>query len=124
MKAKKKFLVIDQGLRNAILKDYELREENVGFVLENVIGVHLLFHRKGRDNKVFYWKANDEIDFVVTNKEIIPVEVKYKNRIAENDKKSLIHFLKKFKKNKAILITKTLYGQEKVSSGILHLRFP
>lgn len=120
MKAKKKYLVIDQGLRNAILKDYEVKEENIGFVLENVIGIHLFLHLKRKEKKLFYWKSNDEIDYIVTNKEITPVEVKYKNKINESDKRSLNNFLKKFKKDKAIMITKALYGQEKTAVGTLH----
>lgn len=122
IKAKKKFLVIDQGLRNAVLKEYEIREENLGFVLENVIGINLFLHCKRNDKKLYYWKINDEIDFVISNKEekAIPVEVKYKNIINDADKKSSNNFLKRFRKEKAFLITKNLYGKEKLSQGILY----
>lgn len=122
IKAKKKFLTIDQGLRNAILKEYEIREENLGFVLENVIGINLFWHCKRNDKKLYYWKINDEIDFVISNKEeeVIPVEVKYKNIINDADKKSLNNFLKRFGKEKAFLITKHLYGKEKLCQGLLY----
>ena len=120
IKAKKKFLAIDQGLRNAILKEYEVKEENLGFILENVVGINLFLLCKRNDNKLYYWKTNDEIDFIVSNKEVVPVEVKYKNLINHGDKNSLNNFLKRFKKGKAFLITKNLYGKEKVSQGILY----
>lgn len=120
IKAKKKFLVIDQGLRNAILKDYEVKEDNLGFVFENLIGVALFLFCKKNDVKLNYWKPNDEVDFVISGKEIIPVEAKYKNRISEKDKGNLRNFMRKFKKDKAFLITKNLYGQERVGKCSLY----
>jgi hypothetical protein len=120
MKAKKKFLIIDQGLRNAVLKDYEIKEDNLGFILENVVGINLFLFCKRNDMKLYYWRINDEVDFVISDEEVIPVEVKYKKRIDENDKSKLKNFMRKFKKNKAFLITKDLYGQEKVGKGLLY----
>lgn len=120
MKAKKKFLVIDQGLRNAVLKDYEVKEDNLGFILENVVGINLFLFCKEKDMKLYYWRINDEVDFVISGKETVPVEVKYKKRISENDKSKLKNFMRKFKPNKAFLITKDLYGQERVGKSLLY----
>jgi len=120
MKAKKKFLVIDQGLRNAVLKDYEVKETNLGFILENVVGINLLLFCKKNNMKLYYWRINDEVDFVISDKDIIPVEVKYKSRITESDKSKLKNFVRKFKKDKAFLITKDFYGQEKFDKGLLY----
>jgi len=75
---------------------------------------------KKNDAKLNYWKPNDEVDFVISDKEIIPVEAKYKNRISENDKNNLKNFMRKFKRDKAFLITKNLYGQEKVGKSSLY----
>ncbi len=120
MKAKKKFLVIDQGLRNAVLKDYEVKEYNLGFVLENVIGINLFLFCKRSDMKLYYWRINGEVDFVISDRNVIPVEVKYKNQISENDKSNLKNFVRKFNKDKAFLITKDLYGQERIGKGLLY----
>lgn len=120
IKAKKKFLVIDQGLRNAVLKDYEVKEDNLGFILENVVGINLFLFCKRNDMKLYYWRINDEVDFIISDKEVIPVEVKYKKRIGKNDKSKLKNFMRKFKKNRAFLITKDLYGQERVGKSLLY----
>ncbi|MBE0478025.1 DUF4143 domain-containing protein, partial [Candidatus Aerophobetes bacterium] len=120
IKAKKKFLVIDQGLRNAILKDYEVKEDNLGFIFENVIGIALFLFCKKNYANLNYWKPNDEVDFVISDKEIIPVEAKYKKRILEKDKDNLKNFMRKFRKDKAFLITKNLYGQERIGKSLLY----
>lgn len=120
IKAKKKFLVIDQGLRNAILKDYEVKEINLGFILENVVGINLFLFSRKEDKKISYWKVNDEVDFIISNRDVIPVEVKYRNLIKDSDKNSIKNFLKKFKSEKAFLITKNLYGHQKTNDGVLY----
>lgn len=110
IKSKKKFLLVDQGIRNAILKDYEIKEDNIGFIIENVIGVKIFLKYK----KLFYYKYNDEVDFVIADEEIIPVEVKYRNQIGERDIKSMLNFMEKGKLNKGIVVTKDLFKKEKI----------
>lgn len=106
LKAKKKFLCIDQGLRNAALKDFQLREENIGFIIENIIGLKCaLFEYKN----VFYLKNNGEIDFILKDKEILPIEVKYRSHISQKDLSHLLLFMEKKKINKGIVITKDIY---------------
>jgi hypothetical protein len=120
MKAKKKFLIIDQGLRNAILKDYEVKEENLGFILENVIGINLYLYCKRDDKRLYYWKRNDEVDFILSENGIVPVEVRYKKQIVNSDKSKLKGFMRRFKEDKAFLITRDFYGQERVEGGVLY----
>ncbi len=115
LKAKKKFLVIDQGLRNAILKDYELKESNVGLIIENLVGTNLFFYVKRKGGNLFYWKINNEVDFVIRNKSLIPVEVKYRAHIDKKDLKNLLNFAEKFNCKKGVLITKDLFMKEKIS---------
>ena len=59
----------------------------------------------------FFWRDayKHEVDFVeVKNSEIIPIEVKYKNRFSKKDFKSLVLFSKKFNAQKAVLFGKIL----------------
>jgi len=83
--SRKKFLCVDQGLRNALLAEYEIREDNEGFIAENIVGMHLFLAATRSKKQVFYWKGNGEIDFVVTGREQLLVEVKYRNRIDQSD---------------------------------------
>lgn len=62
-------------------------------------------------NYKFFWRDpyKHEIDFVdVENKEITPIEVKYKEDIREKELKNFLFFSKRFKQKKAILLKKTL----------------
>jgi len=108
IKAMKKFLVADQGVRNAILKDYEIRENNIGFIIENVIGVSLFFYCKRRGASLTYLKQNGEIDFIVKNKCEIPIEVKYKQKIGEKEIHHLSSFIDKNRLPSGIVVTKDI----------------
>ena len=78
MKSKKKFLVIDQGIRNAMLKDYEVRENNEGLIAENIAGIYLHRICEKSDGSIYYWRNREEIDFILLRgKDMVPVEVKY-----------------------------------------------
>ena len=83
--SRKKYLCADQGLRNALLAEYEIREDNEGFVAENIIGMHLYLSAAGSKKQVFYWKNDGEVDFIVKGRDAILVEVKYRNRIDGSD---------------------------------------
>lgn len=83
--SRKKFLCVDQGLRNALLAEYEIREDNEGFVAENIVGMHLYLAAARSKKQVFYWKNDGEVDFVVKGRDATLVEVKYKNRIDPSD---------------------------------------
>ena len=60
-------------------------------------------------SSVFYWKSKTcrEVDFVVRdNDSLIPIEVKYQNRIKNSDLNGLIDLKKATKINRGIMITK------------------
>jgi len=68
-----------------MLAEYEIREDNEGFVAENIVGMHLFLAASRSRKQVFYWKGNGEIDFVVKGQNPVLVEVKYRNHIDEGD---------------------------------------
>lgn len=52
-----------------------------------------------------YWrKDGKEVDFLITDPEILPIEVKMKEKIDLNDIRHLLYFMKKFRLPKALLI--------------------
>lgn len=104
----KKYLIIDQGLRNALVKDYTLKENNKGFIIENLVGLTLALNFKN----ITYWKKqNYEVDFIADE---IPIEVKYKNMIGKKDFIGLLKFLDSHKKTNGIVITKNKLGFQKI----------
>jgi len=111
LKAKRKYLIIDQGLRNAMLKDYEVRESNAGFIIENLIGINLYIKTKEKQENIYYI-SNGEVDFILKNKETVLVEVKYQNKISEGDIKNMLKFMENFKVNRGILATKDVLKVE------------
>lgn len=113
MKAKKKFLIVDQGLRNAILKDYEIREENIGFVIENLIGARLFFDCKQRGENLFYWRINEEVDFVIRG--VLPVEIKYRDWVSNGEIKGLLEFMEKFNYDRGMVITRDTLKREMIN---------
>lgn len=117
LKAKKKYLCIDQGLRNAILSEYEVKEDNIGFIVENVVGLHLWYEAKKRRGKLSYYKVNDEIDFILSGKTLIPVEIKFREIIKEKDIKPIKNFIEKYNTKKAFVLTKTIYEVEELGTA-------
>ena len=63
----------------------------------------------------FFWrdKHKNEVDVVLKNKTLIPIEIKYQSQIAASDMNSLFRFMKKFKVKRGILITKDLFEYKK-----------
>jgi predicted AAA+ superfamily ATPase len=62
----------------------------------------------------FFWRDayNHEVDFIeITNKRVIPTEVKYKTRIRKSDYNNLYLFCKKFESSKAIMLVHTTETQ-------------
>ncbi len=117
MKAKKKYLFFDQGIRNALLKDYSLREENVGFVVENVIGIAPYQVAKRGGGNLFYYKTNSEVDFLLKGKEIIPFEIKYRAQITKKETGHLSDLLGKMGLTKGIVITKDILKNERINGS-------
>ncbi len=109
MKAKKKFLVVDQGIRNAALKNVTLKQADLGFIAENVVGVHLF-----KQGEVFYFRVNGEVDFVLkTDGGLIPIEVKYREDPRYTD--TLLEFMDEHKLSEGVIVTKDLFKQEKIA---------
>lgn len=73
---------------------------NLGLIVENAIISIEPYN--------FFWRDayKHEVDFIkIEEKQIIPIEVKYKNRIVKTDYNNLYLFAKRYKTNKAILLT-------------------
>lgn len=98
MARNRKLYSIDSGLRNAVSKSFSA---DLGRIAENAVYLHL--RRKRKD--VHYWKGKQEVDFVVKNGEIVPINVTYGRESPEREKKALLEFLSEFKLNRGIIIT-------------------
>lgn len=69
----------------------------------------------------YYWRKNGkEIDFLLVNNKILPIEVKEGTKIDKNELKSLVYFMKKFNLSKGIIVYDG--EEEKVKIGNIVLK--
>jgi predicted AAA+ superfamily ATPase len=76
----------------------------------------------------YYWrKGGYEVDFVLKNKEVIPIEVKWSERIDKADYKGLLAFLRIYNLNRGFIISREIEGKivvdDKVGEIIPILKF-
>ena len=70
----------------------------------------------------FYWKNETEVDYVYyDSKKTIPVEVKYKNNLSQNDLKGMIEFMERFDIKKGIIVTKNNYEIKSIKGRKIYL---
>lgn len=67
-------------------------------------------------NAKFFWRTPQkyEVDMVVKNKTILPIEVKYTNNVGKKDLKGLLKFMDKFNVNNGVVISKDLKQEKRV----------
>jgi len=100
----KKAYIIDTGIVNTLM-DREIDDRVIGMLVENLIVSKL--------KAKFFYRRNYEIDIIIKDEEILPIEIKYQSRIDRKDFKSIVRFCKKFKLKRGIIITKDLLRCDK-----------
>lgn len=116
----KKMFFIDNGLRNSLILR-EINDLEKTKIVENVVFSHVLHMKKNElFPKIFYWmdKNRHEVDIVVQmDGAVIPIEVKYANRIDDSDLKGLASFCRRYG-TKGLVITKDTLKEE---NGIIYI---
>jgi len=109
----------DLGLRNYALGIMGAlqRPDDLGFVFQNL--VYLILHEKLRwsSSSVHFWRTRgkSEIDFVVnTGKNVIPVEVKFKDLKKPSPPRALDGFVEKYQPPFCLVINKSLRATVKI----------
>ncbi len=75
-------------------------------------------------NAEYYWrKGGKEVDFVIKNKEVIPIEVKYKDKINRRDLSGILSFMNIYKIKKGIMITKNIEEERNGMSLVPLIKF-
>ncbi len=102
LKKNSKFYCIDSGIINISSTRFD---ENLGFVLENIVFNHL----KRTYRSIFYLKEKNECDFIVKENSKIVNAIQCCFEITKNNKKrevdGLISAMDKFNLNKGLIIT-------------------
>jgi len=101
----KKYYIADTGLRNALLGETMLGDEVLSRDIEGAVTAHLMGQESNVNTRLFYWKDKYEVDFIHGN---IPIEVKFKNKVALKELKGITRFMEQFKPKYGIVVTKDL----------------
>lgn len=109
-----RYYVCDSGLINSITlygNEIFTNETKLGGIVETMVFNHCFIYAKENYGKVFYWrdKQKNEVDIVLSlQNKVLPIEVKFKDKIKKEDVRGILHFLKKFKIKQGIVVTKNL----------------
>lgn len=109
----------DLGLRNFSLGLFGniSRQEELGFVFQNLIRNILEEKLRWTSRKIHFWRTLDkaEVDFVIDGgKEVLPVEVKYSSLSEPEMKRSMRSFIEKYKPKEAWVINLSLNEEIKI----------
>lgn len=115
---------LDLGLRNYTLGVLGnlTRPDDLGFLFQNLSFNVLSNNFKFLNPKINFWRTTDkaEVDFVIDYiKEVVPIEVKYKEFSKPVIERSLRSFIEKYKPEKALVITKNFSSKIYVNKTIV-----
>lgn len=116
-----KIYFIDNGVRNFFTNNFNqlnLRNDS-GFLFEGFVISELL--KKGEKNLKFWQDKNDnEVDIIMEKEKIIPIEVKFKQKLKSEDFRGIETFLKEYPKiKKSYLINLGVQKSSKKTSFLL-----
>ncbi|MHC3129854.1 MAG: ATP-binding protein [Candidatus Bathyarchaeota archaeon] len=119
LKKNPKVYFIDTGLRNHMISNFNPLTKRVdsGAIIEN----HVLLSLRNSfpDKTINYWRtiAKAEVDFILRlNNELIPIEAKYRTFKKPKISRSLRSFIKTYKPQKALIITKNFWSHQKIEN--------
>ncbi len=120
VRANKKLSILDNGIRNGLLKRLEVRLDEEGLLVESMVNFNIRNISQKENYDFFYYRRDkEEIDIVLDRKvDIVPIEVKYRNEIKDNMFETIKRFISDNANNKynrcsyGIVVTKDIYKKE------------
>lgn len=112
------FYFNDLGLRNFSIGEFG-KVRDYSFLFQNFIFLILIDKLKNSPYRIHYWRTKDkaEVDFVVDfGKEIIPIEVKFKNLKEIEITRSLRNFIEKYKPKYVFIVNLSYFQTQKINS--------
>lgn len=122
LKKNPKVYFLDPGLRNYITDNFTPIEKRIdaGMLVENF--VFLCLRNNFLDKTINYWRtiAKAEVDFILRpNDYFIPVEVKYQSFTRPKVSRSFRSFIKTYKPERALVVTKDFWGKDKIDDTVI-----
>lgn len=121
LKKSKKYYFYDQGVRNALIKDFRKVDSrnDKGCIWGTFVYHHLLSIREEANTDIFFWRTTkgSEIDFIwFKNREITAIEVKSKLK-KSNIPDNMKEFLRKYPHTKELVIFNENINEETEFKG-------
>ncbi|MFH1256071.1 MAG: ATP-binding protein [Candidatus Diapherotrites archaeon] len=90
---------------------------NVGEVMGLFIETIAFQHAKLLSERLSFWRSpqKEEVDLVLTQGGLLPIEVKFKNKVEAKDLSPLLKFMKKQNLHKGIIVSKNQLEKKKIS---------
>ena len=116
----------DLGFRNYALRVFgkEQRPDDLGFGFQNLVYLVLREKLRWSGSQIHFWrtKAKAEIDFVVAyGKDVIPVEVKFKDLVKPSLPRAMVGFMEKYRPTLCLVVNKSL--RTTIQTGDATVRF-
>ena len=92
---------------------------NVNEVASKYVETLVFQHSKLICEQVSFFRTpqKEEIDIILEQDVMIPIEVKYKSNLDSHDLKTVLKFLNKFKLKKGIMVTKDMFERKEINGG-------
>ncbi|GHV90085.1 ATPase [Spirochaetia bacterium] len=110
----KKIYVSDNGIRNAIINNDAPDSRDEGFLAESACVQMARAYCEDKLFGLYFWRDKQvEADIIIDKKtHLLPVEIKYRNKIEDKDLDGLYDFMKKYNAKTGIVITKNILKKE------------
>jgi len=113
VRASKKQYIAHSSIVLALL-DYPFEIINVKEVSGHLVEATIVNSLK----KISFWRTpRREVDIIVRDKKITPIEVKYKGVITKDDTRSIVKFCEKFGVMEGIVVTKNLIEEKEIQGN-------
>lgn len=115
MRKNYKYVIFDNGVRNALERINDLKGSEAGYILESAVQQHILRNAEKDSASVFYWREKEEVDIVVKEgRDVIPIEVKYQAGISPGDIAGMLRFMEMNKTSSGIVVTRDSFESRKI----------
>jgi predicted AAA+ superfamily ATPase len=118
----KRIYLSDSGIRNAILFKDSFNDREEGHLAENACVQMARAYCEPKSFRLYYWRDKKvEVDLVMDKKtHLLPVEIKFRNEIRDEDTAGLRAFMAKYQVKTGLVITRKTLG---IDGNIVYVPF-
>ncbi|MEM2948267.1 MAG: ATP-binding protein [Candidatus Anstonellales archaeon] len=108
----RKLYSVDVGIRNIVSRSFT---PDKGWIAENIVYSHLRRNKK----EIYYWRGKGEVDFVVKDTTLLPINVTYAEKSPEREEAAILEFFDRFKAKEGIIVSDSEEREKNVGKGLI-----